>query len=110
MVSSLPALKPARMKGKPVELWYNLPIAFRLTGNDRKKLIASIGTNSSRGMVAVELNGDEKDVTFIVDGVRVESIRDIDQSTIERVNVWKDETSPLYVKYKTPIVEIILKK
>ncbi|WP_301709605.1 energy transducer TonB, partial [uncultured Duncaniella sp.] len=110
VVSSLPALKPARMKGKPVELWYNLPIAFRLTGNDRKKLIASIGTNSSRGMVAVELNGDEKDVTFIVDGVRVESIRDIDQSTIERVNVWKDETSPLYVKYKTPIVEIILKK
>ncbi len=110
VVSSLPALKPARMKGKPVELWYNLPIAFRLTGNDRKKLIASIGTNSSRGMVAVELTGDEKDVTFIVDGVRVESIRDIDQSTIERVNVWKDETSPLYVKYKTPIVEIILKK
>lgn len=61
-------------------------------------------------MVAVELNGDEKDVTFIVDGVRVESIRDIDQSTIERVKVWKDETNPLYVKYKTPIVEIILKK
>ena len=110
VVSSLPALKPARMKGKPVELWYNLPIAFRLTGNDQKKLIASIGTNSSRGMVAVELNGDEKDVTFIVDGVRVESIRDIDQSTIERVKVWKDETNPLYVKYKTPIVEIILKK
>ena len=124
VVSSLPAFRPARMKGKPVELWYNLPIAFRLTGNDRKKLIASIepsvfcfvlfiasvGTNSSRGMVAVELNGDEKDVTFIVDGVRVESIRDIDPNTIERVNVWKDETNPLYVKYKTPIVEIILKK
>ncbi len=110
VVSSLPALKPARMKGKPVELWYNLPIAFRLTGNDQKKLSASIGTNSSRRMVAVELNGDEKDVTFIVDGVRVESIRDIDQSTIERVKVWKDETNPLYVKYKTPIVEIILKK
>ena len=110
VVSSLPAFRPARMKGKPVELWYNLPIAFRLTRNDRKKLIASIGTNSSRGMVAVELNGDEKDVTFIVDGVRVESIRDIDPNTIERVNVWKDETNPLYVKYKTPIVEIILKK
>lgn len=111
VVSTLQPFTPAKVDGKPVALWHYLPIAFRLTANSSvKSMTLSAGDNDKGGITSVKLDGDEKSIVYVVDGFRVESIRDIDPNTIESVSVWKSEDSPLYVKYKKPVVEIKLKK
>ena len=111
VVSTLQPFTPAKLDGKPVAVWCVLPVVFRLTANSSvKSMTLSAGDNDKGGITSVKLDGDEKSVVYVVDGVRVESIRDIDPNTIESVSVWKSEDSPLCVKYKKPVVEIKLKK
>lgn len=86
VIKSLPAFTPGKVNGKPVAVWYTIPISFKLTGNGVKKAQA----DTIRLDAPKVSKGPEP--TLIVDGVEVpyNTLSEINPKTIERIDVHKD--------------------
>lgn len=95
VIKSLPAFTPGKVGGQPVNVWYTLPIQFKLTGNDGKKAssdsirisstpkAAPDGQRASSGPVPkVLVNGEE---------VPYESLSTINPASIEGIDVYKND-------------------
>lgn len=121
VISSLPKFTPGMVGGKPVSVWYTLPVTFRLKGNkDEEQKAAPVGksTVSEAAKAPVALNGKVKSVIQIktddsakAKDVDVKSmaiylndrnvtsggeafLRQIDPNRIDSITVLKDEPRP----------------
>lgn len=111
VVSAMPRWTPGKQDGKPVNVRYNLPIAF-LT-NDSKKEVGS-NMNSTEPSVSVVTNGEVKPF-YVVDGVEKGSdfvIKSVSPQEIKSISVLKGEkaTDKYGSKGLNGVVEITTKK
>ena len=107
VVKSMPKWRPGMVKGKPVAVQFHLPIQFRLQGEDSDK--AQNSADTEKKTLTLDNN-----VAYLLDGkeVDIETVKAIDPSNIESINVLKDKAAleKIGVKDKSGAVLITLKK
>ena len=82
VISSSPDWTPGYVKGEPVKVTYTFPVVFKTRGD------ATPATNT------IQIRGEKADsVLIILDGKEGPKMKDIDPSTIESVNVLKEEAA-----------------
>ncbi|MFK7774686.1 MAG: TonB family protein [Saprospiraceae bacterium] len=105
VVNSMPNFVPGKQKGKAVNVYYTLPVSFKLAGSAPKADVMIEDNN-------IKLNKDMKPL-FIVDGVEFDksTAGELKSDEIATVNVLKGEkaTEKYGDKGKNGVVEITLK-
>lgn len=112
VVSKMPRWKPGMQDGKPVNVRYNLPIAFQLE-NASAPAVDKTGNASSSG-VSIETNAQAKPL-IVIDGVAQKAdfdVKQVNTDNIEAVNVLKGEkaTEKYGTKGVNGVVEVTIKK
>ncbi len=101
VIKMLPAFTPGKINGKPVSVWYTIPVMFKLEGNNEKPLSIKYEQQVRIKSASGEISSNPK---YIVDGVekRYEDIKNIDPKTIERIDVTKNdgENGTIYIYLK----------
>ncbi len=93
VVKSLPAFTPGKLDGKPVNVWYTIPISFKTSGNDNSNKTESVKQASSDAKITVngvELKPDDS-TKFQINGedVTYQALAGIDANAIESINIDK---------------------
>ncbi len=101
VIKMLPAFTPGKINGKPVSVWYTIPVMFKLEGNNEKPLSIKYEQQVRVQSASGEISSNPK---YVVDGVekRYEDIKNIDPKTIERIDVTKNdgENGTIYIYLK----------
>jgi TonB family protein len=113
VVSTMPRWKPGMQSGKPVNVRYNLPIAFQL--EDDKKAEVGSATDTTEPGTSVIINSNGSKPLFVVDGVEMGSdfsVDKFDKEKISMISVLKGEkaTEKYGEKGASGVVEITTKK
>ncbi len=75
VVKTLPKFIPGRMNGKPVNVWYTIPVSFKLTGDDNNGKFASVSTvpsGISSQPISLKDESGEKNCAIIINGSPVD--------------------------------------
>lgn len=93
VVKSLPAFTPGKLDGKPVNVWYTIPISFKTSGNDNSNKTESVKQASSDAKITVngvELKPDDS-TKFQINGedVTYQALAGIDANAIESIDIDK---------------------
>jgi len=94
---------PGKQGGKPVRVYFTLPIKFELESEENK--LVKFNVNESHAGL------DCTDPITIVDGQRVNSVLDVDTDDIKEIKVYKNDVPEKYAKYENAcgIIEVITK-
>lgn len=99
VIKMLPAFTPGKVNGKPVSVWYTLPVMFKLTGNNEQSDKAEVIRIKSAS--DENISGSPK---YIVDGVekKYEDLKNIEPKTIDKIDVMKNEgeNGTIYIHLK----------
>jgi len=88
VTNSSPRWTPGENEGEPVTVLFTFPINFVLDDNKES------------GVVTLQLkDGSEANPVFVVDGVVVDGIENIDKDQIDNISVFKDPESSVVKKY-----------
>ena len=83
VLSASPKWEPGYQDGKPVKVSFNFPVVFKLNGEDTAPSVITIRKTDGAGEPLIYLDGEK----FIGE------ISSIDPSTIESMEVLKDEAA-----------------
>ncbi len=84
VISNMPQWIPGEQKGEPVDVYYTLPIRFKLSGDDVKKSNTELPPN-----VIIELDGKQ---------ISSEEFKKLDSSKIKSLNI--EEAGKVVIKLK----------
>jgi TonB family protein len=102
VVKNMPTWKPGKQNGKPVDVYFNMPINFTLSPNNNSiSLRNSLGSETSPLIIVIDENGQEKEVM---------DIKSIPADNILKVEVLKNEhaTHAYGEKGKNGVIKITL--
>lgn len=111
VVQSMPKWKPGKQRGQAVDVRFSMPVTFRLQGEDKaresKQRIVLPASKSDKGIVIPA----EGTTLFIVNGVKVDKIDDLNPDEIQSITVLKDKSATeLYgEEAKNGVVVVTLK-
>ncbi|PWB03900.1 M56 family metallopeptidase [Duncaniella muris] len=103
VVSTLPAFKPGEVDGKPVSVYYVLPIGFSLKDDAGKENSDKpvVKVKSVDGKQVADVDGRKEEVKVYVDGKLYEgNLADIDPSKIESMTVDKSKEGVIRIEMK----------
>jgi TonB family protein len=107
VVNSMPDWDPGEQNGKPVDVYYSIPIQFSLK---EKK---SIDNAKQPGIILKDIEIPKEDPLYIIDGVIVSKdiFKKLDPATIKSVSILKNEsaTAPYGEKGKNGVILISTK-
>jgi len=93
VVDSSPRWTPGKQNGKPVNVFFNFPVNFVIDASEKDN-------NEKSGTLTINpADGSEAYLVYVVDGIVVNEIKDLDPELIESVAVFKDPENPLVKKY-----------
>lgn len=111
VVQSMPKWKPGKQRGQAVDVRFTMPVTFRLRGKDKaqesKQTIVLPASKRDKGIVIPA----EGTPLFMVNGVRVDNINDLNPDEIQSITVLKDKSATeLYgEEAKNGVVVVTLK-
>ena len=103
VVSTLPAFKPGEVDGKPVSVYYVLPVGFSLKDDAKKENSAMpvVKVKSVDDKQVADVDGRKEEVKVYVDGKLYEgNLADIDPSKIESMTVDKSKEGVIRIEMK----------
>jgi len=92
VVMSSPDWTPGRQRGKAVKVLFTFPINFvpDMVSDDKEQ---------SGPFTFKRMEGSDAEPVYVVDGMQVDGIENIDSNLIDNLSVIKDSDSPLVKKY-----------
>ncbi|MCI9284489.1 MAG: M56 family metallopeptidase [Muribaculaceae bacterium] len=107
VIKSLPDFTPGKVNGKPVSVWYTLPISFTLTDDGKKDSAAPADNKVEKSTIVIKSYtgsaSDEEPIIYI-DGVKQ------DITTLKVINPDKIESIDVDKSSGTPIIKVVTKK
>ncbi|WP_303023611.1 M56 family metallopeptidase, partial [Duncaniella muris] len=103
VVGTLPSFKPGEVDGKPVSVYYVLPIGFSLKDDAKKENSAMpvVKVKSVDDKQVADVDGRKEEVKVYVDGKLYEgNLADIDPSKIESMTVDKSKEGVIRIEMK----------
>ena len=111
VVQSMPKWKPGKQRGQAVDVRFTMPVTFHLQGKDKasesEQTIVFPASKSNKGIVIPA----EGTPLFIVNGMQVDKIDDLNPDEIQSITVLKDKSATeLYgEKGKNGVIVVTLK-
>lgn len=103
VVGTLPSFKPGEVDGKPVSVYYVLPIGFSLKDDAKKEngAMPVVKVKSVDDKQVADVDGRKEEVKVYVDGKLYEgNLADIDPSKIESMTVDKSKEGVIRIEMK----------
>ena len=75
VIKSLPKFIPGKVAGKPVNVWYTIPVSFKLTDDGKKEETSAAPGATSRTLsqtISIKNDAGEKNCTIVVNGSSVD--------------------------------------
>ncbi|MCK4989346.1 MAG: TonB family protein, partial [Bacteroidales bacterium] len=93
VVNSSPRWTPGEQRGKPVDVLFTFPFNFVLDDPSEND------TENSGAITLKHTDGSDANPVYVVDGVKVDGIENIDKDQIDNISVLKDLDNSLVEKY-----------